>query len=1105
MPGSLEAIATCYNGTPSPCTNASKSMAITLPITEQTVAPTIGSVTSEVDTAFDSNGYGLPTTVKQYDWGTGAPGSLLRQTVSAYNYNTSCGSIPSGSSILGLPCTVTVENGAGTAVGETANTYDANGNLTQTVYGLPPTQVTTKASYNSNGTVATTTDVNSQVTTFAYNGTGGCSNAYPTSVTGPAPSSLMVSAQWDCYAGLATSVTDPNSKTTTLGYDNMNRLHNTGYSDGGSVTTTFNPPTQIQTTTKITSAVSRPDSTTLDGQGRVLAQIVKGVETDSTYDSSGRLYTVSILGSTQNDTYTYDAMSRLTKVAHADSSSVGTSYSNNCSTVTDESTKVRKMCQDGLGRTNQVIEDPSGLNYTTSYIYDPLNDLMEVSQGGQQICTVGTTQYSRCFQYDSLGRQTQVTTPEAGTVNYTYDTDSTCGTSTGDLVKRVDARSIRTCYSYDHTHRLTSTSYSDGTPTANYSYDQSNYNGLTISNGLGKQTGMSDGSGETAWSFDPLGRIVSQKKTISGVIESIGYSYNYDGSVATTTYPSGRVITYGVDSIGRPATAEDTANGINYVTGTCSGGACYYAQDGISSMVNGKTGSFAGITYSVGYNNRLMPSSISASSSNGTALSLLYGYFPNGNVQTITNNLNSGRTATYAYDSLNRINSASSQATSGSDCWGQTIPSGGYDSLGNLLTIVSSKCSSQPLSVGVSAHNQVNTGGFGYDASGDQTSYMTNNYTWDAEGRMKVGEGVTYTYDGEFGRVEDSSPTLFWYGLDGSVLAETNTSGNTLNEYIFFDGTQIARRDSSGNVNYYFGNLLGSATITTKTGSICYDSDFYPFGTEINYTSTCAQNYKFASMERDPTTGLDRTIFRQYASNYGRWMKPEPAGLAAVDPINPQTWNRYAYVTNNPTNFIDRLGLFMQPPPPPPTVVTSSYISGGCVYSYTLTFSYGPGAGINWGNPVLVFCFNFSGPSTGSCPPGVTCGSPPGAGGGGGGPIKYPSFWDDWRSEMKSCFVDAGLGTLADDLSPLPTDEAGPSDVGDVADGALNSLSNQKMIAAYGYAASKGLPYAAKSTIFQGIVSRASLLAKAADAIPIALLYYAIGDAYVEEWKECGW
>jgi hypothetical protein len=42
----------------------------------------------------------------------------------------------------------------------------------------------------------------------------------------------------------------------------------------------------------------------------------------------------------------------------------------------------------------------------------------------------------------------------------------------------------------------------------------------------------------------------------------------------------------------------------------------------------------------------------------------------------------------------------------------------------------------------------------------------------------------------------------------------------------------------------------------------------------------------------------------------GRWSEPDPAGLAAVNPSVPQSWNRYAYVENEPLNLEDPVGLF---------------------------------------------------------------------------------------------------------------------------------------------------------------------------------------------------
>src|ERR1043165_7155751 len=49
-------------------------------------------------------------------------------------------------------------------------------------------------------------------------------------------------------------------------------------------------------------------------------------------------------------------------------------------------------------------------------------------------------------------------------------------------------------------------------------------------------------------------------------------------------------------------------------------------------------------------------------------------------------------------------------------------------------------------------------------------------------------------------------------------------------------------------------------------------------------------------------------MLREYRTAHGRWTAPDPTGLGAVDPTNPQTWNRYAYVTNNPEAMVDLLG-----------------------------------------------------------------------------------------------------------------------------------------------------------------------------------------------------
>ena len=54
----------------------------------------------------------------------------------------------------------------------------------------------------------------------------------------------------------------------------------------------------------------------------------------------------------------------------------------------------------------------------------------------------------------------------------------------------------------------------------------------------------------------------------------------------------------------------------------------------------------------------------------------------NGNVIAITNNVTAGRSVSFTYDSLNRITTGASQATSGQYCWGQRF---GYMSNGNFV------------------------------------------------------------------------------------------------------------------------------------------------------------------------------------------------------------------------------------------------------------------------------------------------------------------------------------------------------------------------------------------------------------------------------------
>jgi RHS repeat-associated protein len=59
------------------------------------------------------------------------------------------------------------------------------------------------------------------------------------------------------------------------------------------------------------------------------------------------------------------------------------------------------------------------------------------------------------------------------------------------------------------------------------------------------------------------------------------------------------------------------------------------------------------------------------------------------------------------------------------------------------------------------------------------------------------------------------------------------------------------------------------------------------------YAQTGTTDLKFTGMNQDTAANLYDFPAREYASTQGRWPSPDPAGLAAVDPTNPQSRNLY--------------------------------------------------------------------------------------------------------------------------------------------------------------------------------------------------------------------
>jgi len=106
-------------------------------------------------------------------------------------------------------------------------------------------------------------------------------------------------------------------------------------------------------------------------------------------------------------------------------------------------------------------------------------------------------------------------------------------------------------------------------------------------------------------------------------------------------------------------------------------------------------------------------------------------------------------------------------------------------------------------------------------------------------------------------------------------------------------------------VEYYHLDALGSVrAITDQTGAVLERHDYLPFGEEWNPPPSAAPR-KFTGKERDAETGFDYFGARYLSATTGRFTTTDPAYTLGENLIDPQRWNRYAYVRNNPLRFID--------------------------------------------------------------------------------------------------------------------------------------------------------------------------------------------------------
>jgi RHS repeat-associated protein len=288
-----------------------------------------------------------------------------------------------------------------------------------------------------------------------------------------------------------------------------------------------------------------------------------------------------------------------------------------------------------------------------------------------------------------------------------------------------------------------------------------------------------------------------------------------------------------------------------------------------------------------------------------------YAYHANGNLDSIHDTRHGLRT--YRYDALDRLIGVRHSRD-------QQPESFAHDPAGNLVM------QDRPGIPKVRGNRLLMQGDrhYDYDAFGNlirerrgSGQKLVTEYRYDCQHRLigvtlPNGSQATYRYDA-FGRrigktVDGKTSEFFWQG--DHLVAES--SHEHYRSYVYEPGSfrPLALLDGKGPRNacpfYYQLDHLGTPQeLTDYSGDIVWAARYTAYGrlTRLNRDThqILDQPLRFQGQYFDPETGLHYNRHRYYQPDIGRYLTPDPSGLAGG--LNP-----YRY-TRNPTGWVDPLGL----------------------------------------------------------------------------------------------------------------------------------------------------------------------------------------------------
>ena len=585
-----------------------------------------------------------------------------------------------------------------------------------------------------------------------------------------------------------------------------------------------------------------------------------------------------------------------------------TRYAGTERTLTNAKQQTRRESRDLTDHLTRIVDEKNGV---TQYQYDAFGNLMQTTDPNGNLIVV---------QYDALGRRTDLKDPDLGWIHYDVDP---LGQVWRTVSPNLRARNQAITVQFDAIGRMVARNEPD--LSSRWDYDQSP-------------------GGANCVATRSCGKLVESYTLTAGGSKNYRQTYSYDniGRPDTTVSYLDKQYTLKTeyDAWSRPIRqtrqrGSDTAkvfdnryNAYGDLYRIERGNLLLWqattmdAADRITTALLGN-----GLSINRDYNPRTghLRQAAVQNAQGQAMLQEAYSYDVLGNVDRRSQFWpGTGFSEGFTYDGLNRLETSTVD--------GQAVQQFGYDGIGNLLRKTGAGTGDYnygPQGPGAVRPHAVKSipglGDFRYDDNGNLISGAGRTLSWTSfdmpDTITKGSVSSSFLYGPEHQRIRQtrSDGTTIYYA-NGQ---EVEVQGNNVTVKTYWPanlGVEIDRAAGGTELNWTHTDRLGSViAITNETGALreqmAYDSwgkRRTLNGAPVNGTPTpdnldgVTDNKGFTGHEMLDQLDLVHMNGRIYDPLVARMMSADPY---IQDPLSSQSYNRYTYVWNNPTNLTDPTGF----------------------------------------------------------------------------------------------------------------------------------------------------------------------------------------------------